>query len=787
MDGYKSGNDDLPAQEAAHDMSLALLELAADALDLIVVVWQLDDDLVCFSSRWSQRAHGIEQLTYLDSMEVRALIHPNDHARLDAAMQECKADASAKVHVDFRIRMPAGWLPVHARFRAIAFDEDGRITRIVAMLTEIKDRERIRLLHTHDLPERFNAAVPGLYANMPRAVASGRDAVMPTFLDWHGRVMKVVLQGDALQSILEDIAHMAEDCVDGASCSILLLDENGEHFVRVAAPSMPPAFHRAMMQLTVEPESGTCGAAVSRRSPVFTGDVASHPLWRNFRELASANKLASCFSWPIFGQSGRVLGTIALYFSTSRAPGDTELMIMPAIGDLAAVAITSQEAKAKIRNLSEYDALTGLPNRSRFQQLLQAELQQAGRRGQFAGLLCINLDRFKIANDRLGQQAGDTVLRQTAHRLRQAVGKADDIARLGADEFAVLVRNSASLESLECLARRLLDSLAQAVKLRHRDFRSTVSIGLCRFPDDGTEAHALMRSADLAMRQAKAQGGNAVCHYAAEMVAASVNRLELQADLRGAAGRDEFKLMYQPKLDLATGRMTGVEALVRWQHPRLGLLPPASFISLAEASGDIVEIGRWVLHAACHQLAAWRAAGQPALPIAINLSALQFADRNLANEIDGTLQRHGLPGNLLELEITESLVMKDPLHAAELLAAMRRIGLRISMDDFGTGYSSLAQLKRFPLDSVKIDRSFVQDIPHDANDTAIIKAIIAMGHALKLKIIAEGVENAEQLAFLQHHGCDEIQGFYFSKPMPVEQLYGFTRTHKDKPTILRLV
>ena len=784
MDGPNPSEDEVPAKQAEHDLSLALLELAADALDLIVVIWQLEDDLVCFSSRWAQRAHGVERLTYLESMEVRALIHPNDHAELDAAIDRCLDGASVIVNASFRIRMPSAWLPVRARCRAIAFDEGGRVTRIVAMLTEIKAFDAIRKLQGRDRPDTRSVAFPGPYTMPWQGVPPDRDPAFFDYLEWQDRIMKMVLQGDELQSVLDDIARMGEHCVTGASCSILLLNEAGNRFLRVAAPSLAPAFHREMLRLTVEPESGSCGAAVSRRTAVFTADIASNPLWKNFRELASAHKLFSCFSWPIFGQSGRVLGTVALYFHDARVPSDTELRIMPSIADLATLAITSQEVEARIRNLSDYDALTGLPNRARFQQLLEAELLQAGRRGQPAGLLCIDLDRFKVANDRLGQLAGDTVLRQTAHRLRQAVGKADDVARLGADEFAVLIRNPASLESLTGLAHSLLDSLAQPVQLGNREFRSTVSIGLCQFPDDGADAHALMRSTDLAMRQAKSQGGNAVCHYAADMVAASVGKLELQADLRGIAARNELILMYQPKLDLATGRMTGMEALVRWQHPQLALLPPANFISLAESSGDIMEIGRWVIDAACRQLAAWRDAGHPLLPVAINLSPRQFGDRNLTRDIDASLQEYELPANLLELEITESLVMKDPSHAAGILAGLRRIGLRISMDDFGTGYSSLAQLKRFPLDSLKIDSSFVQDIPHDTNDTAIIKAIIAMGHALKLKVIAEGVENAGQLAFLQQHGCDEMQGFYFSRPMSPEQLYGFIRAHQDKPLIL---
>ncbi len=781
-----SGEDDFPDYGAERDLSLSLLELATNALDVIVMVWQLDDDMVCLSGSWALRAHGAARLTYLDSMAMRALVHPNDHADIDAAIHRCLTGGNKIVNANFRIRMPSGWLPVSARGRAMVFDDGGRVTRIVAILTEITDADAIALLKKHDLPEPGPDALTRHYGlPQPRAVAPAADTAFTDFLAWQGRVMKMVIQGDGLQPVLDDIARMVEHSVPDALCSILLISASGERFVRMAGPSFSPSFHRAMLRVSVESETGSCGAAAYRRTPVFTDDIASDPLWKDFQVLASSNGLASCFSWPIFGQSGQVLGTIAVYFRKPGAPGAAELRIMPAVADLAAVAITGHGAKARIRDLSHYDPLTGLPNRGRFQHLLEIELQQAGRRGQGAGLLFVDLDQFKVANDRLGQKAGDTVLRQAAHRLRQAIGKADDVARLGADEFVVLVRNPASLESLQRLAASLLESLAEPVQLGQREFRSTVSIGLCRFPEDGVDVHALMRGADLAMCQAKAQGGNAVCHYAADMVAASVGRLELQAELLGAASRNEFVLMYQPKLDLRSGRVTGVEALVRWMHPRLGLLAPASFISLAESSGDIMEIGRWVLKEACRQLTAWRAAAQPLLPVAINLSARQFADLNLAGHIGKTLQRHGLPASLLELEVTESLVMKDPAGAMELLAALRRIGLRISMDDFGTGYSSLAQLKRFPLDSVKIDRSFVQDVPQDPNDAAIIRAVIAMGHALNLKVIAEGVETAAQLAFLQRHGCDEIQGFYFSKPMSAGHLDEFMRNHEARPIILR--
>ena len=785
MSQDSSDQDDSTGYGDERDMALHLVDLAVDALDVIVAVWQLEDDVVCLSSRWAQRTRGKAELTYLDSMGMRALIHPNDHADIDAAIHDCIANGHHIVDARFRLRMPYGWLPVSSRGRAISFDKGDRVTRIVAMLTEITDAGAIRRLQQRDLAATGRHGSSTDDGPPPQGRGTVSDAAFAGFLTWHARVMKMVLQGDDLQAVLDDMARMVEHSIPHALCSILLLNESSDRFVRVAAPSLPAPFHKAIRRLSVEPETGTCGAAAYRRQPVFTADIARDPLWANYRKLASSSGLASCFSWPIFGQSGQVLGTVAVYYHEPCLPGNMELQIMPAVADLAAVAVSTHGARARIRDLSDYDALTGLPNRGRFQQLLELELQQAGRRGQGAGLLFINLDRFKIANDRLGQKAGDTVLRQTAHRLRQAAGKADDVARLGADEFVVLVRNPASLDSLRAMAAGLMKSLAEPVQLGQREFRSTVSVGLCRFPDDGPDSHTLMRCADLAMCQAKAQGGNAVCHYAADMVAASVGRLDLQAELRGAAGRNEFMLMYQPKLDLASGSVSGVEALVRWQHPRLGMLLPTSFISLAESSGDIMEAGRWVLHAACRQLVAWRAAGLPLVPVAVNLSARQLADLDLARDISGLLERHGLPPGLLELEVTESLVMKDPARAAALLASLQRIGLRISMDDFGTGYSSLAQLKRFPLDTVKIDRSFVEDVPRDSNDVAIIKAIIAMSHALNLKVVAEGVETAEQFAFLQEQECDEIQGFYFCKPMSTERLDEFIRHHRAVPSISR--
>ncbi len=786
MNHVGSGQGDDLSTESGREMAASVLELVSNALETTTVIWQIEDDLVCILSHGAAAQQDDTAPTYLDSMAARALLHPNDHGELNAAISRCLARNMPIVTVDFRIRALEGWLPVTARMRGMAFDEGGHVTRIVAMLHPIANGASLQALQGRDLPPGKSAKLPAV-SGVPQPAGSAlpKTHVLSRFLTAQARVMKMVLHGDDLQAILDDIARMVEQLAPDALCSVLLLSEDGEHFERSAGPSLPSSFHQAILQLTVDPATGSCGAAAYRRAPVITTDIASDPLWRNYQDLAVPNKLAACYSRPFFGKSGQVLGTVAIYHRVPGVPHEFDMQMLAAAADLAGVAVSAYVAERQIRDLSSYDALTGLPNRDRFQQLLEDELHQARRRGQAAGLLCIDLDRFKLVNESLGQKAGDAVLRQTARRLRQVAGTTDETARLGADEFVVLVRNPSSLESLQSLAHELVQALAEPVEVDLRVFRQTASIGLCLFPDDGDDAQALMRGADLAMSQAKAQGGNAICHYAADMLAASVQRLALRADLPGAAQRKELCLLYQPKLDLQSGQVMGVEALVRWIHPQYGMLSPAMFIPIAETSGDIMDIGNWVLHEACRQMADWRATGEAVLPVAINLSARQFADPALAVNIESAIRRYALDGELLELEVTESLVIEDPARAMKVLSALQAIGVRIAVDDFGTGYSSLAQLKRFPVDSLKIDRSFVQDIPGEPNDVAIVKAIIAMGHALNLKVIAEGVETSDQLRFLQRHDCDAIQGYYLSQPLSADQLRDFMHRHHAASLIWR--
>jgi predicted signal transduction protein with EAL and GGDEF domain len=353
------------------------------------------------------------------------------------------------------------------------------------------------------------------------------------------------------------------------------------------------------------------------------------------------------------------------------------------------------------------------------------------------------------------------------------------VARLGGDEFVVLVQEVSETRDVEIVARKVLAALMRPVLIEGQEYRVTASVGIAMYPSDGEDEQSLMKNADIAMYSAKEEGKNTFKFYSAEANVHSFERLALESGLRRGLEHNEFQLHYQAKVDLRSGRITGMEALVRWQHPELGMVPPGQFIPLAEESGLIVPLGRWVLKHACAQNVAWQRQGLPALCVSVNLSARQFADEDLLADIGAALEESGLKPELLELELTESMVMRSPDRALEVLEAVKRMGVRLAIDDFGVGYSSLTHLKRFPIDTLKVDRSFIRDIPQDSEDKAITEAIIAMGKSLNLTVVAEGVETLEQQSFLREHECDEMQGFYFSKPIPGDRFAELLRRATD--------
>ena len=436
-------------------------------------------------------------------------------------------------------------------------------------------------------------------------------------------------------------------------------------------------------------------------------------------------------------------------------------------------------AARQIEHLAYYDKLTALPNRTLFARLLERGIADAHERKRHLAVMFIDLDRFKNINDTLGHGAGDSLLKEVAARTKALLSAPDAVCRLGGDEFVVLLNDLDEPEAVADIAHRILAAIAAPYRLVDHEFRVTASIGISVFPIDGSDEASLMKHADIAMYQAKQDGKNTFAFYADNLNTHSVERLAFESSLRRALDEGQFEMHYQPKVECVGGRMTGVEALLRWHHPDLGLVPPNKFIPIAEETGLIVSIGRWVLETACRQQVEWRRRGIADLTIAVNVSGRQFADEHLLRDVDAALAATGIDPAMLEIEITESVLMRDIRKGVEVLAAFKQRGIRLSIDDFGTGYSSLSTLKRFPIDALKVDRSFVRELGACSEDRAIADAIIAMGNTLGLTIIAEGVETAAQVDFLREHGCNEMQGFFFSRAIPAKGIEALLESQPD--------
>lgn len=453
------------------------------------------------------------------------------------------------------------------------------------------------------------------------------------------------------------------------------------------------------------------------------------------------------WSHPMY-QNGELVGTVVTFVDISE----------------------QKQAEAALHRLAYYDSLTGLPNRVLFNDRLHQALSEARRHQRFVALMLLDLDRFKVINDTMGHETGDALLREIADRLKHSVRGGDTVSRLGGDEFALVFADIGSLQDVAQLAQNLLAQFAAPVGINGREIFTGASIGIAVYPTDTDDADSLLKFADSAMYHAKEGGRNAYQFYSHEMTARVQARLRLETDLRRALEKSEFFLNYQPQVDARDNRITGVEALLRWRDSDGSLIPPAQFISLAEDTGLIVPIGKWVLDAACAQIKRWHDAGHAGLIMSVNVAPRQFRDPLFLDTVRRAIASSGIPPQALELEITESILLEHSEDTRRTLDALKAIGVTLAVDDFGTGYSSLSYLKRFPIDRVKIDQSFVRDIAADADDLAIVRAIIALARALRLAVIAEGVETAEQLELLRRDGCHDYQGYFFARPMDADAL-----------------
>jgi diguanylate cyclase (GGDEF)-like protein/PAS domain S-box-containing protein len=502
----------------------------------------------------------------------------------------------------------------------------------------------------------------------------------------------------------------------------------------------------------------------------FTNEETSKEVFQAFIDVYNTEEPSKGFDWQIIkknGVEGYIEASVTLQKDSSGKPTGFKGMIR----DITERKRTEQQ----INYMATHDALTGLPNRLMFSQLINHAIRSAQRHGKQLAVLFIDLDRFKAINDSLGHEAGDRLLKEMARRFKRSLRAVDVVGRLGGDEFIILTEEVDELSQIANVAHKILTTTIQPMSLQGEECRVTASIGISIYPGDGTDEQTLIKNADIAMYFAKEEGKNNYQFYSKDIQSQSNKRFSMETNLRRALERNELSLEYQAKVDFKTGMITGVEALLRWENSSLGSITPTQFIPVAEETGLIVPIGRWVMKTACAQNVAWQRQGLPPVCMAVNLSLRQLMDDNLLEDIKAALMDSGMAPNLWELEITESMVMQNPKRLIALLTDIKKLGVRLAIDDFGTGYSSLAQIKNFPIDTLKVDRSFIRNLAQDSENQAITQAIITMGKNLCLTVVAEGVETQEQKDFLRDHVCDEMQGFHFSKPIAPDKFADLLR------------
>lgn len=592
-------------------------------------------------------------------------------------------------------------------------------------------------------------------------------------------VLEMVVCGQPLKSALEVLADHVEVLSGEMFCAILFRESSeAEELSCATGRSLPgnvsdeiiyhghDGLNRILADLALREDVQVHGL-----SDEFSGvieHVGDHPAWQDYCERVACHGIRACFAVAVQATNGQPLGLIVAHYrdESRQRPHDRELIWVAT--HLTSIAIERRRAEDRLQVMAHYDVLTGLPNRVLFHDRLQQAIARAERSHGPVALMFLDLDRFKTINDTLGHDSGDVLLREVSIRLQACMREVDTVARLGGDEFTVILEQIGRAEDAATVASKIIEALIPPILLGDQETYVTASIGITIYPVDGHSVERLLKNADMAMYRTKEEGGNGYRFFTAAMNTLASDRLEIESGLRRAMDREEFIVYYQPKVDLASGEIVGAEALLRWQHPTRGLVPPGEFISILEETGLIEPVGLWVLKTVCRQIRAWQALpGFPALTVAVNLSGRQLQRDSLPGAIAAILEETGVDPQFLELEVTESMLMHDPQCAVDLLAQIRNKGiLHIDVDDFGTGYSSLSYLKQFPIDCLKLDKSFVDGLPNDEDDIAISRAVIAMAHSLKLTVIAEGVETEEQLAFLRENGCDVIQGYIVSPPVP---------------------
>jgi PAS domain S-box/diguanylate cyclase (GGDEF) domain len=727
--------DTVAAEDSARRSDARLSALVENLSDVVTIVDA--EGRLSYTSPAARALFGFEEgdESWTDPM---ARLHPDDRNEAVAQLERHVAGESQEP-VRFRLRAADGtWRSVEAIARDMTGDPD--VAGIVVTTRDVSARTRAENL-----------------------VAD------------QARLLTLVARGAPLSSTLSALCEVLERNVDEVICGFLLVDHERQLLKLGAGPRIPMDLAEACQNIPIGGTDDVFGSTAARGATAVILDIDGDSRADNLRDVAHRCGVAGIWSTPIFdSMAQRVIGTLAMFFDSPREPSAAEREVVQMFSQTAAIAIERQTAEDLLAHRANHDSLTGLPNRVLFLEFLSRALARSSRDRSALGVLFLDLDRFKHINDGLGHDAGDEVLRELARRLEGAMRPMDIVARFGGDEFTVLCEGldaARAEQHVSEVARRLLDVVEQPLTIDGEDRRLSASVGIAMAVPSSTP-DGMLRDADAAMYEAKQRGKARSEIFNDDMRSSMTARLDLESRLERAIERDEFRLFLQPIIDLATGRCVGAEALLRWQDPELGLVTPDAFIGLAEDTGLIIPIGEWALADACRTVARWEEVGllSPEFTMAVNLSARQVAQADLAEKVRAVIEQSGPMASRICLEITESVLMEES--SVEAMQALRDLGVRLSIDDFGTGYSSLGYLKRFPVDSVKVDRSFVDGLGTDGEDSAIVAAVVSLGHALGLSVVAEGVETSGQLRELLALGCDRAQGYWFSGPRDPTEFAG---------------
>ncbi len=589
-----------------------------------------------------------------------------------------------------------------------------------------------------------------------------------TFTKMHevlqNKVLAAMVREVPVREVMLLLCREVERIAPEVVATVLAVDEQNR-LRPLASPSLPESISRAMDGTAIGQQAGSCGTAAWRAESVTVTDIAEDLLWQDYKHLVLPLGLKACWSSPIISGDGQVLGTFAFYYRQQRGPDAFHQRLVDVCVHLCALMLEREKVRTHIHKLVFLDSLTGLPNRATLHTNAERAIFDATRSGAPLALIHLDVDRFKQINDSHGHAVGDALLRELASRFKNIVRETETVGRLGSDEFVFLLPHCAAQQAIS-VAERLSEATRQPIHVLGVTLQAGASLGIAISPEDGADVDTLMRHADIAMYEAKGSGKGGFRFFSAEMNRAAEDCAKLEADLRLALRTDGLTLHYQPQLDASGRHLLGLEALLRWQHPVRGAVPPMRFVALAEECGLIDELGQWVLGQACRQLADWRQRGIEVPGVAVNLSASNFQNASLPQQLAHMLKQHDLCSSELTLEMTESVMLDpDPMVLATI-KAVHALGVHLSMDDFGTGYSSLGYLHRLPISELKLDKSFVQDLEQSEAARALTTSVLRIGESLALKVVAEGVETEAQRAFLAARGCPVLQGYLFARPMP---------------------